>query len=202
MKRLGKVLIAFLDVSLTLNALLVILLALVLTKYTEDVQKQKGNIIDPAQFIIEMDWEEGSPNDMDLWVGGPTGAIVMYQQKDIGMMTLDRDDLGTTNNVIKMSDGTYIANRTRREVVSIRALIPGKYTVNGILYSKRSDPGSKVKVTVRRLNPYVEIYQGEIDFKGVREEQTFVSFEIDAEGKVIWLDKTAKVSLFSRIQLK
>ena len=38
------------------------------------------------------------PDDIDLYVQDPTGKLVWYNQKEVGLMTLERDDRGDTND--------------------------------------------------------------------------------------------------------
>lgn len=165
-------------------------------------QQAKGNRVDKAEYIIEMEWEDGSKNDIDLWVANPTGQISMFLQKDIGLLTLDRDDLGRENNTVVDIHGNVVENKMRREVTSIRAVMPGKYVVNGLLYSSRENAVTKVTVKVRRLNPYVEIHESSHVFTKLKEEHTFVQFELNQAGDVIWSDKTSQAGLYGKLALK
>ena len=70
----------------------------------------KSGIIDPkAEFMITATWEDGSPNDVDVWVEGPGGKLVWYKKSQDGLMHLDRDDRGLTNDM-QLIDGKEIIN--------------------------------------------------------------------------------------------
>lgn len=146
----------------------------------------KGNITDPAEFIIEMTWPDNSYSDIDLVVADPLGNIVFYSKKDIGLMTLDRDNLGTNNTARTVNGIVTVAQR--REVVTIRGIIPGQYTVNMLVYTKREKDPIQVKFNVTKLNPFKTVSEGTLIASASGEEQTFINFNIDKNGKVLTTD--------------
>jgi len=177
----GKFLLSYLDFYVYFVSVFIGLFILAFAMISNE--QKKGNIIDPAEFIIEMTWADGSPNDVDLWVMAPDNSITYFNHKDSKIVTLDRDDLGINNSTV--IDGNSIVSNTRREVVSIRKIIPGNYTVNVMMYGNRNGQGENVKVTVRRLNPYSEISEKTIDLGAVAgEERTAVNFDMDDKGNV------------------
>ncbi|QIG73057.1 hypothetical protein EVB99_066 [Rhizobium phage RHph_N3_19] len=187
----GKFLLSYLDFYVYFVSVFIGLFILAFAMITED--QKKGNIIDPAEFIIEMTWTDGSPNDVDLWVRAPDNSITYFNHKDSKVVTLDRDDLGINNATVV--DGKTYGSNTRREVISIRKIIPGTYTVNAMMYANRSGQKEPVKVTIRKLNPYSEILEKVLELEVTGDEQTAVSFDVDDEGNVSNLDDTY-VSLF------
>lgn len=191
----GKYLVSYLDYYSCLLVAFAGLFVLAFLQINEE--SKRGNIVDPAEFIIEMTWTDGSPNDVDLWVRAPDNSITYFNHKDSKIVTLDRDDLGINNATVV--DGTTYGSNTRREVISIRKIIPGTYNINAMMYSNRNNQKESVKVTVRRLNPYTEIVEKVLELQTTGEEQTAVSFDMDADGNVSDLDDTY-VSLFKVAQ--
>ncbi|QIG69717.1 hypothetical protein EVB81_148 [Rhizobium phage RHph_I46] len=196
-----KIWIAFTDFLLACLTVSIVLLGLVLQKYVELKTTVQGNTIDKSEFLIEMTWEEGSPNDVDILVQDPRGALVFYQTREIGMMTLDRDDRGSDNNTVFLDNGQSVTNNIRREVVSIRGIIPGKYVVNGRMFANNSGQPSNVKITVRKLNPYVEISEKTYTLLSRTDEKTYVSFELDKQGNVISTDQITQYPLSQKAKL-
>jgi hypothetical protein len=164
------------------------------------INTSKGNVIDKSEFIIEAQWTDNSTDDIDLLVKNPLGEVVYYKKPSVGLMTIDRDDQGI-NNSAKDANGDAVFNASRREVVSIRKSIPGDYTVNILMYYRRSISGPvPVKVMVRKLNPYVEVSERTVIMDKMKGEATAVIFTINNDGEVTNKDETTKVSLIKRIE--
>jgi len=178
----GKFILSYLDFLNCLTLCFAALFVLAYLKMADD--SQKGNIIDPAQYIIELTWSEGSQSDIDLWVAGPGGNIVNWQHTDSGVIVLDRDDKGVNNTV----DGT--TNPIRREVATIRTIIPGTYTVNVMMFKNRQSETEHPRVTIRRLNPYVEVEEKVFELTGDGEELTVLNFDLDEKGNIVSKDDT------------
>lgn len=112
-------------------------------------------------------------------------------------MTLDRDDQGK-NTDSEVVNGVLQATCVRKEVVSIHALIPGEYVVNGYFYARRDNvPVIQVKVTAITLQPsYQEVYNGEIDFTQPGQEHTFVHLFFDDQKHLLRTDKDPFTPLY------
>ncbi|QIG68086.1 hypothetical protein EVB55_151 [Rhizobium phage RHph_Y68] len=197
----SKIWMAYVDFLLTCLIVSICLIGLILQKYVELKTTIQGNTIDKSEFLIEMTWEDGSTNDVDILVQDPRGAIVFYQTDEIGMMTLDRDDRGSDNNTVHLENGTSVTNNVRREVVSIRGIIPGKYIVNGRMFANNSGQPSNVKIIVRKLNPYVEVSEKTYQLFSRTDEKTYVSFELDSKGNVISTDSITQYPLSQKTKL-
>ena len=65
------------------------------------------DIEEKSDFIIILTWDDESGDDIDLWVRDPLGNIVSFRNRGAGLMHLDRDDLGLSNDRILKSDGKY-----------------------------------------------------------------------------------------------
>lgn len=151
-----------------------------------------GKIDSKAEFLISMDWPDNHPDDLDIFVQDPLGNVVWYRRRDSGFMTLDRDDRGGANDFV-LVNGKKVLTSTREELVSIRGIVAGEYTVN--VYHFTALTGSPVPVTVmvQKLNPIVTIVAKEtveLDHGGM--EKTAVRFTMDTSGKVTKTDKTER----------
>jgi len=137
-----------------------------------------------AEFIITMNWPDNDPNDMDVYVEDPAGNIVWYHSKEAGLMHLDRDDRGNYRDTIPVN-GRTIQNPLNQETVTIRGIVPGEYVVNAHEFLESAPGKVPVSVKVEKLNPVASVvYYGTIEFDHKSQEETFVRFSVDEEGKV------------------
>ena len=187
--------IAYIDV---LTGLFVIFAAMFLMSEAKK-QEAKGNMIDPSQYLIEMTWADDSVNDVDLWVENANGEIVFFRDREIGGMTLDTDNMGI-NNRIKNELGEFKSAPGRREVISIRGIVPGTYTVNVMMYSNRNHEMERPRVTVRKLNPYREIADRKVEIMDDGTEVTVVQFTVDEKGNFVDKDESQQVPLFGKLK--
>jgi hypothetical protein len=129
-------------------------------------------------------------------------------------MYLDKDDLGFANDIVKNVNGTVTKVNINREVVTIRGIIPGEYIINAHYYSSRNWTGQgtfrntadivservsvdrhgqgkptgkklTVKIELHKVNPYKIWWIGEKTFTHRGQEETFVRFTIDSDGKLV-----------------
>src|SRR5260370_36393954 len=75
-----------------------------------------------------MTWPDQHPDDVDLYVQDPAGKLVWYNQRDVGLMVLERDDRGD-NNDFAFIDSKKIPLPIREELVSIRGVMAGGKTL-------------------------------------------------------------------------
>src|SRR5260370_8243672 len=76
-----------------------------------------------------MTWPDQHPDDVDLYVQDPAGKLVWYNQRDVGLMVLERDDRGDTND-FAFIDSKKIPLPIREELVSIRGVMAVENTPN------------------------------------------------------------------------
>ena len=145
-----------------------------------------------AEFIIIMEWDSERQDDIDLYVEDPSKTVVHFRNARANFMHLDKDDLGKRNDTI-MVNGVEKVVKINREVVTIRGVVPGEYLVNVHYYSDYSEHGNlargqmpplEVKVTVHKVNPYSEVWQGTKPFTKKGQEETFIRFTMDKKGNV------------------
>ena len=156
------------------------------------IAKEK-DIESKSDFIIEMTWDDESGDDIDLWVRDPLGHIMSFRNKEAGLMHLDRDDLGLSNDKIMGPDGKIEYIYRNKEVVSLRGYNEGTYLVNAHVYNKKRWKDGKMRrsnitITLIKLNPYKEIAQAKFIGIGRGQEFTAFHFTLDKDGNVIKLD--------------
>ena len=75
------------------------------------------DVEEKSDFIIILTWDDESGDDIDLWVRDPLGNILSFRNRGVGMMHLDRDDLGLSNDKVKGADGKIVYVYRNKEVV-------------------------------------------------------------------------------------
>jgi hypothetical protein len=144
-----------------------------------------GKIDSKAEFIITMDWPDNHPDDLDLFVQDPAGNIAWYRRREAGFLTLDRDDRGGANDFIVVN-GKKIHSPIREEIVTVRGVVPGEYTVNISHFQATTAQPVAVKVKVQKLNPTAQvIFDDRLTVDHTGDEKTALRFWLDAEGKVV-----------------
>ena len=162
-----------------------------------------------AEFVVVLEWDHDQPDDIDLYVQDPTKTKVHFRLPVTNFMYLDKDDLGYANDIVKNVDGTITKVNINREVVTIRGIIPGEYIINAHYYSARKWTGQTlatnmndagvaelgtgkptgkkltVKIELYKVDPYKIWWIGEKTFTHRAQEETFVRFIIDPDGKQV-----------------
>ncbi|WP_342238229.1 hypothetical protein [Inquilinus sp. OTU3971] len=137
-----------------------------------------------AEFLISLDWPDNHPDDFDIFVQDPLGNIVWFRRREAGFMLLDRDDRGGVNDFV-LVNGRKVLTATRQELVSIRGIVAGEYTVNVYHFAALTGQPVSVTVTVQKLNPVVKIVAKEtVDLDQGGAEKTAMRFTLDATGAV------------------
>jgi hypothetical protein len=150
-------------------------------------EAKQGKVDTKAEFLITMGWPDGHPDDIDLYAEDPLGNIVWYWEREAGFMVLDRDDRGGLNNSITVN-GRKVSSPLRQEIVSIRGIVPGEYTVNVKYYLASGAAPAPVPVSVKieKVNPSVEvIFYDTIMLSHMGEERTAARFRIAENGNVV-----------------
>ncbi|MGR8920499.1 MAG: hypothetical protein ACU85V_12855 [Gammaproteobacteria bacterium] len=145
----------------------------------------KTGIIDPkAEFIITTTWEEGSPDDVDTWVEDPDGNLIWFNSPSLGLMHLDRDDRGMTNDML-LVNGEEVINPLNQEIVTIRGFVEGEYVVNLHYYKSETDSPVTASVSVAKVNPSLEVvYFGNVELERQGTEATAVRFRVNKDGSI------------------
>jgi len=156
-----------------------------------------------AEFVVIMEWDKEAKGDIDLYVEDPLGGNCSFRKTVANFMHLDKDDLGSMNDTVVNADGTVSTVKINREVITIRGIIAGEYTINAHYYSERDysnldnriEMGTSarkkkskeltVKIELHKVNPYTIMWVGEKKFRGKGQEETFVRFRLDKDGTVL-----------------
>ena len=162
------------DVTLLLASALAAILLILLTHIHERA-KEKADIESPGDLVITMTWDTEPQRDIDLWVRSPDGQKTGYSNKNTTTLSLLRDDLGSTNDILE----------DNIEYMFSRGLLAGQYTVNAHWYgpvASRPAPPVEVRVSVvyrRKNGTHVVIYEGKDFVNFVGHEVTLVNFTLD-----------------------
>ena len=154
-----------------------------------------------AEILIAMDWPEGAFDDIDLWVMMPDGRKVNFRNREVDFVTLERDDLGAMNDLYTDANGQRKLTPVNREVMTIRALVPGRYIVAAHVYAARTQlsdyADGKLWTTERplpyaatlevlKLNPRLtEVLKAQVQLTEHGQEAVFAAFDIDADGNAV-----------------
>ena len=145
-----------------------------------------------AEFVVVMEWDHDASGDIDLYVEDPTGKQVSFRYHNHNYMHLDKDDLGSMNDTVVNADGSISTVKINREVVTIRGIIEGEYIINAHYYSLRSydkinpkKPVVTVRVELHKANPYSIMWVGEKEFNHRGQEETFLRFRLDKDGRIL-----------------
>jgi hypothetical protein len=178
--------------DLLFNTLLAFVLFFAIALLAMNPKAKTGVIDAKAEFIITVTWPDMNPNDLDTWVQDPAGNLVWFRAREAGMMHLDRDDRGLSNDTIVIN-GQKVVNPLNQEVVSIRGFAFGEYTVNLHYYDTKNGEPVTATVSIVKVNPRAEVvYYGQHTLAKKGDETTAARFTLDAEGGVRNVNTLAK----------
>ncbi len=151
-----------------------------------------GKVNSKAEFLITMDWPDNHPDDLDLFVQDPIGNIAWYRHREAGFLTLDRDDRGGANDFI-IINGRKLPSPIREEIVTVRGVVAGEYTVNISHFQATTGQPVEATVKVQKLNPTAQVvFDDKVMVDHTGDEKTALRFKLDAEGKVIDVHRRPK----------
>ncbi|MCH9672129.1 MAG: hypothetical protein K0U93_11840 [Gammaproteobacteria bacterium] len=162
-----------------------------------------GDVEAKAEYILTLSWPDNDPNDLDTWVQGPSGDLIWFRSREAGLMHLDRDDRGLSNDTVTVN-GKKIVNPLNQEVVTIRGISAGEYIVNAHYYETQKGDGGEAQdaktggpvdatITVVKVNPVAEVvYYGQRTLPKKGAEVTMVRFTVQPDGKVSGINTLAK----------
>ena len=154
--------------------------------------KNDNNVQSKADFMITVTWPDEIDNDVDTYVRDPQGNLVAFMRREEGLMHLDRDDLGNSNDTLTLTDGRVIKSEQNQEIVTIRGWIPGEWVVNIHFYAYRpgmasnsqatssSEDEIRIPITVEliRINPYKSKGVAKFDLVKTGQEKTAFNFTV------------------------
>jgi len=151
---------------------------------------KNADVIKRAEYMIVLEWEHTSTDDIDLWVMNPKGEVACFKNKTAGFMNLEKDDLGKSNDTIVDEFGNVKVIELNREVITMRGVTPGEYQIMIHVFSRKYDGKSpvdyvegpvKFRVEVIKINSYevVYIHTGVYNKRG--EEHSIVRFTVNSD---------------------
>lgn len=179
-------------IDLLFNALLGFTFLFLVAVLFINPESRKGRVDLKAEYIISVTWPEYLADDIDLWVQDPIGETVSYLRKDAGWLHLDRDDRGEINDTIVV-DGQELLYPINQEVVTIRGIIPGEYTVNLYYYTAARPEPVEALVKVEKVNPTLQtVFVKRVTLAQQDDEITVVRFSLDRRGQLSDLNELEK----------
>ena len=142
-----------------------------------------------AEYIIVLEWDKESHDDVDLWVRNPLKKHVSFKNKVEGLMHLDKDDLGSINDTLILPDGTRQIILLNREVVSLRGWHPGEYIINVHMFNKKSPGRTNITVQMIKINPYRILFEEKVVMLKRGEEITIRRITLNKLGSIIDTNK-------------
>ena len=142
-----------------------------------------------AEYIIVLEWDKESHDDVDLWVRNPLKKHVSFRNKVEGLMHLDKDDLGTVNDTLVLPDGTRQIILLNREVVTLRGWHAGEYVINVHMFNKKTAVPTNITVQMIKINPYKILFEEKIVLLTRGEEATIRRITMDKLGNIIDTNK-------------
>lgn len=128
-----------LKIDLLFNTLISVTVMFMVILLILKTEVSKPAVEDKNRLIVTTDWKGSSDFDIDLWIRDPAGRHVGYSKKKGEGIVLQRDDTGFYSDKILDSEGNESFVLLNREILNLRKLIPGRYTVNVIVYSTKGD---------------------------------------------------------------
>lgn len=151
-----------------------------------------GNVNFKAEYIITVTWLEQQPDDVDTWLEDPNGNLLSYRNKNVGWLQLDRDDQGDLNDTV-LINGVKTAFPINQEVVTIRGIVSGEYTLNLQYYKSTTHKPVTATVKVEKVNPSLKaVYVDKVTLQKEDDEKTVLRFRLDARGDMININHVAK----------
>lgn len=166
-----------------------------LTMLSPIFKDSKESVKRDAYYIIRIEWQHDSQQDVDLWVQfDNTEEICSFRNKQTQSMNLDRDNLGSDVN---RTEPDHITE----EIISIREPQEGWYTVNLHYYSRRGHtPEPIVKWSLIKIKPDIQtIASGTTVMELVGQELTVLRFELNDKNDIIDKDLSSQVKFIYKI---
>jgi hypothetical protein len=154
---------------------------------------KKAEVHTQAEYIITVTWPLDNTDDVDVWLEDPIENVVWFRNKEAGLAHLDRDDLGSLNDVVCLADGSCVKYPYNQELLTIRGFIGGEWVLNLHMYAKRTTDPTIVHVTVDKLNPtFQTILAKDISMSERGDEVTVSRFTMASTGDILSLDDLPK----------
>lgn len=176
--------VAFIDFTTNFALVFVVLFILVAISLLPKKPVKEGIELS-TDFVITMTWEDQNDDDVDLLIRDPAFNLLYYGKKDIGFMSLERDDRGVQMDIDRDASGNIVRYDGNREISTIRKAIAGTYVINVLMFAKRTPEPTKVNVSVMKIKPFKEIISRTYTLNSKGQQQTAIRMTLDEKGNVI-----------------
>ena len=180
--------------DLLMNSLLGFVMLFTVAILLINPSDKRANIETKAEYVISVTWPEEYKSDIDTWLEDPLGNLLYFQDKEKGLMHLDRDDLGEDNDAV-IINGQKIIYPYNQELTTIRGFLPGEWVLNIHLYNKKDKDSDVIPVTVRidKLNPTLHtVLVKKFLMKKNWQEETVARFTMTTDGTILSWDDLYK----------
>ena len=187
--------IATVDVCINLVLVFAVLLKLsLLAINAESAESTQKRLKSNALFLIKVVWAGESDDDVDTYVSDPLSHLVFFKRLQDGLMNLDRDDTGSSSNLITLPDRRVVKSAYNEEQVEIRGIIEGEYIVNVHMYRKATPTPTKVIVTLYKVaeGEDVQIHERVLTLAQQGQEETAFRFTLTRSGEVADINELPK----------
>jgi hypothetical protein len=187
--------IATVDVCINLVLVFAVLLKLsLLAINVESAESMQKRLKSNALFLIKVVWPGESDDDVDTYVSDPLSHLVFFRRLQDGLMNLDRDDTGSSSNLITLPDGRVVKSAYNEEQVEIRGIIEGEYIVNVHMYRKATLTPTKIIVTLYKVaeGEDVQIHERVLTMAMQQQEETAFRFTLTKNGEVADINELPK----------
>ena len=178
--------IATVDVCINLVLVFAVLLKLsLLAINVQSAESAQKRVKSNALFLIKVVWPGESDDDVDTYVSDPVSHLVFFKRLQDGLMNLDRDDTGSSSNMVTLPVGRVVKSAYNEEQVEIRGIVEGEYIVNVHMYRKASPTPTKVIVTLYKVaeGEDVQIHEKVLTL-AEQQEKTAFRFTLTRSGEV------------------
>lgn len=206
---------SFIDVMFLITMTILVQLSLLLLIINDPTPK--ADIERKAEYMITIKWDDDVDCDVDIWIETPVGNILNFQNPNVDLLALERDDLGSLGDEVYV-DGKTIFSKGNEEIVMFRGVVPGDYIVNLNLYKcaafissahhyvegEAHENVNGIKELVQPLSVRVEfidinptlttLFENAVNLSVNKEEITVFRFHLDNNGEY-----TYKGDLFKKL---
>jgi len=142
-----------------------------------------------AEFLVTLTWDSQTNDDVDLWIQDPVNNVMFFREKEVGLMHLDRDDLGYKKDTVVIN-GQQITQYTNQEIATIRGFVPGQWIINVHMYRKSWGKPANVNVRIDKLNPrFTTIADKDYQMANKGDEITVTRMTMTNKGKITQQDE-------------
>ena len=175
---------SFLDLLFNMLLAFTALFVLAFAMINQNKDLSKSTVEVKAEMIITMSWPDDMDNDIDIYIEDPLGNVVFFRSREVGLMHLDRDDLGFKNDTVDTPQGV-VKYPYNREIVTFRGFHTGEYIVNVHAYKMNDKRPCPVVVQIDKINPKMKtlmISQTVLESQG--DEKTVLRFKLNKDGEI------------------